>query len=76
MNTSIIKSILSRSEMKDIMAGNSTDPEYEGGESSCYVTCTNCQNSTCQGSVPNCSVSSIWPICGSHDTTYECECLA
>lgn len=60
--------ILGRSEMKKIMAGS--------GGGSCYVTCTNCQNSTCQGSVPNCNKSSVWPICGSHDSTYECDCLA
>jgi len=56
---------LSRNEMKKIMAGSG----------SCYLTCSNCQNDTCHGYVNSCSISNIWPICGSHDTGWTCTCI-
>jgi hypothetical protein len=60
--------ILGRSEMKKIMAGS-------GSGGNCWLVCTNCQNDTCQGNVPNCNPSSEWPVCGFHDSTYDCDCM-
>jgi len=57
--------VLSRREMKNIKAGN-------GGD--CWLTCGGCNNDTCRGYVNDCSVQSIWPICGSHDTDWTCTC--
>ena len=59
---------LGRSEMKKIMAGS-------GSGSSCYLTCSLCQNSSCQGYVSDCSIHSVWPVCGAHDTGWTCTCI-
>lgn len=45
-------SALSRTEMKQIMAGSGN----------CYITCDNCQNGTCQGWASDCS--SVYTMCG------------
>jgi hypothetical protein len=62
-----ISTVLSRAEMKEIMAGSSFG--------SYYLTCNNCQNDTCRGYVDDCSIQSIWPMCGSHDTGWTCTCI-
>lgn len=66
--------ILNRNAMKKVLAGSDPDPGHEGGDS-CYLTCSNCSNSTCQGEVSSCSQSNIWQMCGSHDTGWTCTCF-
>lgn len=48
-----IGNVLGRSEMRKIMAGSGQ----------CYVTCCNCNNSTCQGYVDDCDTG-VLQICG------------
>lgn len=67
--------VLNREEMKNIMAGGNDPKELEPGEGSCYLTCGNCQNEVCQGYVSDCSIQSVWPMCGSHDTGWTCTCI-
>jgi len=49
-----VEGVLSRSEMKSIMAGS-------GG--TVYIVCAGCQNSTCQGEADNCETGA-YEICG------------
>jgi hypothetical protein len=81
MNTSLsgtIEGVLSRSEMKHIMAG---DPQVPGG-GDVYIRCKNCQNSSCEGTADDCETGA-YEICGPgeagtpgpapHDCTYVME---
>lgn len=57
--------VLSRDEMKHIMAGSA-------GGGRCYVKCQPCNNSTCRGWVDDCSPSSVRPICPFGPATCTC----
>jgi hypothetical protein len=62
MNTSLsgtIEGVLSRSEMKHIMAG---DPQVPG-EGDAFIRCDNCQNSSCEGWEDDCETGGL-EICG------------
>ena len=75
MNTNVsgpIKGVLSRSEMKQILAGSGPTDPADNDESTYYLTCSNCNNDSCRGYIDSCSISDIWPVCGSHDTGWTC----
>ena len=59
---------LGREEMKKMMAGS-------GSGGNCWLECSNCNNSTCMGNVPNCTKSTIYQYCGLDDDNYQCDCF-